>query len=72
MKFMSTPQGQKLMMLAFQLPQKIQGAFEAQGKRFAKRFKLATREDLRDLKSAIRQLEQSLKQMESHANGKGA
>ena len=35
MKLMSSPQAQKLMMMAFQLPGKIEGAFAKQGKRFA-------------------------------------
>jgi len=64
MKFMSSPQGQKVMAFAFGLPSKIQGAFEAQGKRFARRFSLATRQDLRDLKDAVRGLERSLEQLQ--------
>ena len=65
MKLMSTPQGQKVMMFAFQLPQKINDAFAAQGKAFAKRFRLATRDDLKELKSTLRTLESSLKKLES-------
>lgn len=65
MKLMSSPQAQKVMMIAFQLPGRIEGAFARQGKRFAKRFKLATREELDGLKSTIRDLERKLKTVES-------
>jgi hypothetical protein len=69
MKFMSSPQGQKLMMFAFQLPQRISGIFEAQGKRFARRFKLATRQDLRDLRQAVHDLEAALEKLQSRSGG---
>jgi hypothetical protein len=65
MKLMSSPQGQKVMMFAFQLPQKINGVFEAQGRMLAKRFRLATRDDLRELKKAVRDLEGALNRLQS-------
>jgi hypothetical protein len=71
LKLMGTPQGQKVMMLVFQLPQKIQDAFEAQGKRFAKRFKLATRQDLKDLKRSLHDLESALHKMQQAVDANG-
>lgn len=59
-KIMSNPKAQKAMMLAFQLPTKIEGAFAKQGKAFARRFKLATREDVEKMRGTIRDLEQQL------------
>jgi hypothetical protein len=70
-KLMGSPQGQKVMTFAFQLPQKVQGIFEAQGKRFAKRFKLATRQDLKDLKKHLADLEATLKKVESKLDANG-
>ena len=73
MKLMSSPQAQKMMMLAFQLPGKIEGAFAAQGKKLARRFKLATREEVERLNSTIRDLERTLHDVQSQvsANGHG-
>jgi hypothetical protein len=65
MKLMSSPQAQKMMMLAFRLPGKIEGAFAAQGERFARRFKLATREEVERLNATIRDLERSLSELEA-------
>jgi hypothetical protein len=65
MKLMSHPQAQKVMMLAFQLPGKVEGAFAQQGKRFARRFKLATREEVERLHATIRELERQLQAMQS-------
>ena len=60
MKLMSHPQAQKLMMLAFQLPGRVEGAFADQGRRFARRFKLATREEVEHMNATIRDLERQL------------
>ena len=68
MKLMSHPQAQKLMMLAFQLPGTVEKVFARQGKRFARRFKLATREEVERLQSTIRDLERALHEMESRVD----
>ena len=65
MKVMSHPQAQKLMMVAFQLPGRVEGAFAQQGKRFARRFKLATREEVERLNATIRDLERELSAVQS-------
>ena len=65
MKFMSTPTGQKVMTVAFQLPGKIEGAFAEQGRAFAKRFKLATRSEVDQLKSTISDLEHELHSLQT-------
>ena len=63
MKLMSHPRAQKLMMVAFQIPGRIESVFAAQGKAIAKRFKLATREEVDNLKSTIRDLERTLRDL---------
>ena len=65
MKLLGHPRAQKAMMLAFQLPGQIEGAMARQGKRFARRFKLATREEVERLNANIRDLEQSLHEVQS-------
>ena len=67
MKVMSHPQAQKLMMTAFQLPGRVEGMMAAQGKRFARRFKLATRDEVERLNATIQGLERSLHEMQSQA-----
>jgi hypothetical protein len=67
-KLMMSPSAQKLMSLAFQLPGKIEDAFARRGKAFAKRFKLATREELETLKSTIRDLERKLAEQQQLAH----
>ena len=69
MKLMSHPQAQKLMMLAFQLPGKVDGAFADQGRKFARRFKLATRDEVERLNSTIRDLERQLSAVQSRQDG---
>ena len=69
MKLMSTPQAQKVMMLAFQLPGMVEGALAAQGKKFARRFKLATREDVERMSTTIRDLERELSRMQQAQGG---
>ncbi len=71
MKVMSHPQAQKMMMMAFQLPGKIEGAFAAQGRSLARRFKLATRDEVERLNSTIRDLERSLSEVQSKVSENG-
>ena len=64
MRLMNTPQAQRVMMLAFQLPGLVEGALAAQGKKFARRFKLATREDVERMSATIRDLERELTRLQ--------
>ena len=65
MKLMQDPRFMKVMMRAFQVRGDLQSRFDARARRFAKTFKLATREDVEQLKSTLRGLEKSLKKVEA-------
>lgn len=65
MKLMQDPRFMKVMMRAFQLRGDVQGKFDKRAKQFAKTFKLATRDEVEQLKSTLRTLERSLKQVEA-------
>jgi hypothetical protein len=70
MKLMSNPRVMNVVMKGFQLRGKAQQTFDARVKSLAKTFKLATREEVSELKQTIRTLESTLKQVQSQvANG---
>src|ERR1700753_1622874 len=74
MKLMSNPKVMNVVMKGFQLRGTAQAAFDARVESLAKTFKLATRQEVRDLKDTIRTLEKSLKdvQAEVHKSDKPA
>ena len=65
MKVMSNPKVMNVVMKGFQLRGKAQASIDARVKRLAKTFKLATREELSELKQTIRTLEATLKQVQA-------
>ncbi len=69
MKLVSNPKVMSAMMRALQLRGEVQQAVDARVQKLAKRFKLATKEELRDLQSTMRTLEKSLKQVQSKVDG---
>ena len=62
-KLMQDPRVMKAMMKAFQLRGEVQQRFDVRAKRFARTFRLATRDDMEQLKSTIRALERQLTQL---------
>ena len=71
MQVMSNPKFQQAMMRAFMLRGQVQAAWDGHAKKFAKRFKLATKDDLDQLRSTIRTLESNLKAMQARADANG-
>jgi hypothetical protein len=71
MKLMSNPKFMNLVMKGFQLRGKAQSAFDRRVKALAKTFKLATREEVNELKRTIRHLEESLRRVESEMDHDG-
>jgi hypothetical protein len=65
MKLMSNPRVMNVVMKGFQLRGKAQATIDARVRKLAKTFKLATREELSELKQTIRTLEQSLRQVQA-------
>jgi polyhydroxyalkanoate synthesis regulator phasin len=74
MKLMSNPKVMNVVMKGFQLRGQVQASFDQRVQSIAKSLKLATREEVRDLKDTIRTLERSLRdvQAELHKNGNGS
>ena len=74
MKVMSSPKVMNVVMKGFELRGKAQASFDSGVQSLAKTFKLATRQEVRDLKDTIRTLERSLKdvQAEVHKSDKPA
>jgi hypothetical protein len=74
MKLMSNPKVMNVVMKGFQIRGKAQASFDQKVQSLAKTFKLATREEVRDLKDTIRSLERALRevQAEVHKNDGGA
>ncbi|MFI5289005.1 MAG: hypothetical protein ACHQ17_05115 [Polyangia bacterium] len=76
MKLMSNPKVMNLVMKGFQLRGKAQASIDQKTKALAKTLKLATREEVSELKQTIRTLETALKQVQSEmaqqGNGKKA
>jgi hypothetical protein len=72
MKLMSNPKVMNVVMKGFQLRGKAQASIDARVQALAKTLKLATREEVRDLKDTIRTLERALKEVQAEvqkANG---
>ena len=75
MKLMSNPKVMNVVMKGFQLRGKAQASIDKRVASLAKTLKLATREEVRDLKETIRTLERALKEVQSEVgkgNGKAA
>ncbi len=71
MKLMSNPRVMKMMMGAFQLRGNVQAAVDARVKSIAKSLKLATQEEVRDLKATIRTLESQVERMQAARSENG-
>jgi hypothetical protein len=73
MKLMSNPKVMNVVMKGFQLRGKAQASIDSRVKSLAKTLKLATREEVSELKQTIRTLEQALKQVQTeiHTGPKG-
>jgi hypothetical protein len=76
MKLMSDPRVMKLMsnqkvmnvaMQAFQIRSRAQASIDEKVKSLAKTLKLATRDEVRELKSTLRALEETLRSLQSEA-----
>ncbi len=65
MKLMSSPKVMNVVMKGFELRGKAQASFDSSVQSLAKTFKLATRQEVRDLKDTIRTLERNLKTVEA-------
>jgi hypothetical protein len=65
MKLMSNPRVMNVVMKGFQLRGRAQASFDDKVKALAKTLKLATRDEVSELKQTIRTLEQALKQVQS-------
>lgn len=75
MKLMSNPKVMNVVMKGFQLRGKAQQSIDQKTKALAKMLRLATREEVSELKQTIRTLETALKQVQSElaqSNGKKA
>lgn len=64
-KLMQDPRAGRLLMEALQLPGRVESAFAAQGRKLARRFKLATREEVDALKGTIRHLERTIRDLKA-------
>jgi hypothetical protein len=71
MKLMSNPKVMNVVMKGFQLRGKAQASFDDKVKSLARTLKLATREEVSELKQTIRTLEQALKQVQSQQQKNG-
>lgn len=69
MKLMSNPKVMKTVMQAMELRGKAQQSWDAQVKAIAKTFHLATRDEVNELKSTIRTLENNLRQVQQTGAG---
>jgi hypothetical protein len=67
MKLLSNPKVMNLVMKAFQLRGRVQSQIDAQIKTLAKMLRLATRDELNELKRTIRVLEEELRRLESES-----
>jgi hypothetical protein len=67
MKLLSNPRVMNLVMKGFQLRGKAQAQIDAQIKSLARMLKLATREEVSELKRTIRVLEEQLRQLQSES-----
>ena len=71
MKLMQNPKIMNVVMKGFELRGKAQASIDDKVKSLAKTFKLATRDEVSELKQTIRSLEQSLKKVQSEINKNG-
>ena len=71
MKVMSSPKVMSLVMKGFQLRGKAQASIDAKVKAVAKTFKLATREEVAELKQNLRTLESALRKVQSEVEKNG-
>ena len=71
MKMMSNPKVMNLVMKGFQLRGKAQAQIDARIKAVAKTFKLATRDEVNELKQTVRTLENALRKMQSEVESNG-
>jgi hypothetical protein len=70
MKLMSNPKVMNVAMQAFQIRSKAQASIDGKIQSLAKTLKLATRDEVRELKNTIRSLEETLKAMRADAESK--
>jgi hypothetical protein len=70
MKLLSNPQVMNLVMKGFQLRGRAQAQMDAQIKQLARWLKLATREEVGELKRTIRTLEEQVHRLETERNGR--
>jgi hypothetical protein len=68
MKLLSNPKVMNLVMKGFQLRGKAQAQIDAQIKSLARMLKLATREEVAELKRTIRVLEEQLRQLQAESD----
>ena len=71
MKLMADPRFMNLMMRAFQLRAQVQGALDAQKRRIARRFQLATRDEVETLRATLRSVEAHLQAMQGRGESDG-
>ncbi len=71
MKVLSNPRVMSLVMKGFQLRGRAQAEIDARIKSLAKMLKLATREEVAELKRTIRVLEEQLRRVESEVEHDG-
>ena len=72
MKVLSNPQVMNLVMKGFQLRGRAQAQLDAQVKALARWLKLATREEVSELKRTIRALEEQIRRLESERRARSA
>ncbi len=72
MKLMSNPKVMNFVMKGFQLRGKAQASIDDKVKSLAKTLKLATREEVSELKQTIRALEQALKKVQTEVATNGS
>lgn len=72
MKLMSNPKVMNVVMKGFQLRGRAQASVDEKLRALAKTFKLATREEVSELKQTIRTLEQSLQKVQTQVGQNGA
>lgn len=72
MKLMANPKVMNLVMKGFQLRGKAQATIDQRVKAVAKSLKLATRDEVSELKQTIRTLEQQVKKMQTEVAKNGA
>jgi hypothetical protein len=72
MKVISNPKVMNLVMKGFQLRGRAQAEIDARIKAVARTFKLATRDEVNELKRTIRSLEESLRRVQSEVEARAS